>query len=522
MRATLLWALVAWSPIAIASQTAYAQVSRLAVLVEQIAGENIYIRAGTEDGVVEDDTLFVYDESGERLLGTLLVVSATRTRSVVTFAGQPFSLTRGTTIQVALDAGRMVPGEPEPGVPTGRIRHTAPAPTGYPLEVSGRLSLQFNALETRTRWLSNEEVEVDRTFATPAIGLRMAVAHLPGDLEFTTNLRGSYRYSSNDLVDPAQSIRVYQVSVRKSFEAVPIQFQAGRFYSRYEIYSGYWDGLSLHYGDRGLGFGVVAGFQPERANEEFSTTIPKYTAFVDFNHVGTSVSYYTDVSFHQMKPNNELADRTFVGWSQRLTAGRVRLSTDLQVDRDSDGQSWVVTRLHASGSIPLTRGLSLRARYALDEPRSLYSAIDFIPFRRQQATAGIGYWARGGSFNLDVTANRFEERDPSYTVSSSLSVTNTGILGLGLHGAGSMWSFGDTRATNVSGGLDRTFGSVQARASYQLYRTKGINNTFLTHTGDLGLVFPLTHATYATVQARLQRGDNLSANSVFVNLWTSF
>jgi len=514
--------LLCWSSLAMMTETASAQESRIAVLVEQLAGANVYLRAGTADGITVNDTLLVYDESGERYLGALLVISATSTRAVVTFAGDPFLLTRGTTVLVALEGFAAVADSPGPVATPGQSSRARQAPTGYPPQVSGRLSMQFNALETTTRWLSNEEISVDRSFATPALGLRLAVSHLPGDIEFSTNLRGAYRYSSNDLVDPAQSVRVYQLSLRKSFKSVPFQFQAGRFYNRFETYSGYWDGLLLHYGERGLGFGVAAGFQPKRANEWFSTELPKYTAFVDFNHVGESVSYYTDVSFHHMKPSNDLANRTFLGWSQRLTVGRTRLATDVQVDRNSQTDKWTVTRLYASGSVPIAGRLSLHARYAMDEPLLMLDTINLLSFKRQQGSAGVGYWAPGGSFNLDVRANRVDDRDPTYTISSSFSLSETRVLGLGFNGAGSYWTFEGAKAVNLVGGISRRFGRVQTRASYQLYRTESTINTLSTHNVDFGLMFPLARRLYSTIQARVQRGENQNANSIFVNMWMSF
>lgn len=499
---------------------ARAQEPGIVVLVDEIAGANIYIRAGTDDGVTLNDTLAVYDESGEHYLGSLLVLSATRSRAVVTFVADPFSLTRGTTVLVALSGPP--PTMVSPGETTTESANRSTRSPRYTPEVNGRLSLQFNALESTTRWLSNEEVEIDRNFATPAIGLRMVVSHLPGDIEFTTNLRGAYRYSSDDLVDPSQSVRVYQLSLTKSFASIPLQLQAGRFYSRYETYSGYWDGLLLHYGERGIGIGVIAGYQPERTNESFSTEAPKYTAFVDFNRVGAVASYHTDLSFHHAEPSSDMARQTFMGWSQRLVVGRARLASDLQVDRDSGTGTWTISRLHAAGSIPLAGRLSLHARYSLDEPRFVYNALGLPTYRRQQGSAGLGYWARRGSFNLDVTANKMDDADVAYALSTSFSLPETRMLGIGLHGAASYWSLEDTKAINLMGGLDRRFGAVQVHASYQVYNTERLTNRFLTRNVDFGLVFPLARRWYSTVQGRLQRGENQNANSIFVNLWMSF
>jgi hypothetical protein len=367
-------------------------------------------------------------------------------------------------------------------------------------------------------------MRVERQFATPALGLRLTATHLPGDLKFTTNLKGSYRYSSADLVQPSQSIRIYQVGLEKSFDGVPIQFQIGRFYNRFETFSGYWDGLLLHYGERGLGMGAIAGFQPERANEGPNSTLPKYSVFVDFNQAGQTTRYYANISFHQVLPRDDSPNRTFVGWSQRLTVGAVRLGSDLQVDHDTESASWSVARLHANATVPLVQGLSLRARYALDRPLSQFSliALDRISFKRQQGNAGISYWARGGSFNLDVTANRFNENDITYTYSASFNLSRTPLAGLGLFGAASYWTVTSTKAANLYAGLNRSFGVVQARASYQLYRTESTNNILLAHTGEAGLMFPISQRVFWTLQARLQRGKHQTANSIFVNLWTNF
>lgn len=513
--------LVCCSSLGVVTESASAQETKLPVLVDQIAGANVYIRAGTDDGITVNDTLFVYDESGESYLGALLVISATTTRAVVTFVGEPFSVTRGTTLFVTGEALASAAGAPEPSIASTPIERAQSTPGDQP-QISGRLSMEFNALETTTRWVSNEENSIDRSFATPAVGLRMAVTHLPGDLEFTTNLRGAYRYSSTDLVDPAQSVRVYELSLARSFSSVPFQFQAGRFYNRYETYSGYWDGLLLHYGERGLGFGVAAGFEPERANEKFSTALPKYAAFVDFNHVGETVGYFTDLSIHHMRPDTSLGDRTFVGWSQRLTVRRVRVSSDLEVDRSSETGSWNITRLHASASVPIAGRLSLHARYAMDDPQLQLYGVGLLAFRRHQGNAGISYWARGGSFNLDVTGNRMNDQDVTYTLSGSFDLRETPIFGLGFNASGSYWAFETTKAVNLSGGIDRRFGRAQARVGYQLYRTESPVTTLSTHSLDFGLVLPLARRLYSTIQTRLQRGANQSANSIFINLWMSF
>ena len=69
---------------------------------------------------------------------------------------------------------------------------------------------------------------------------------------------------------------------------------------------------------------------------------------------------------------------------------------------------------------------------------------------------------------------------------------------------------------------NRSFGGTQMRASYQLYRTADDIYRSVSHAGDLSFSIPLTRSTYATFQGRVQRGDNLWTNGLYVGLWTAF
>jgi hypothetical protein len=104
--------------LAVLALPAQAQERRVNVQIEAVAGENAYLSIGTEGGVAAGDTLAAF--RGDRLAGRLRVVSATATRSVVTFVGEPFAITRGERFEVALAAPHLVAAEPAPdtaGVP---------------------------------------------------------------------------------------------------------------------------------------------------------------------------------------------------------------------------------------------------------------------------------------------------------------------------------------------------------------------------------------------------------------------
>ena len=133
----------------------------------------------------------------------------------------------------------------------------------------------------------------------------------------------------------------------------------------------------------------------------------------------------------------------------------------------------------------------------------------------------------GGSFGLDVTANRFAQSDStaqemSYTYSASFSLLRTPILGLDWSASGSYWAQAGSKSLYATAGLGRSFGRVQSRASYQLYRSQSVTLTSVSHSVDAGLSFPLARSLYATLQGRMQRGENLHTSGLYFGLWTSF
>ncbi|MDH3457592.1 MAG: hypothetical protein OER90_12210, partial [Gemmatimonadota bacterium] len=387
------------------------------------------------------------------------------------------------------------------------------------MQISGRLSLDVNALQAISEAPEIGVEPTERTFTTPTARLRATITHLPGDLRLQVNMRASTRYSSADLVQPAESFRVYQASVERDWKGA--QFRLGRFFNRYETYGGYLDGFLLHLGGDGIGIGGAVGFQPERSNELFSSDLPKWTVFVNAGHRGRSVRYTTDFSFHQLLPRNGLPNHMHAGWSQRLQIGGFQLSHNLQVDRDRATGKWVMTQLLARTAIPLGRRVNLRARYALRQPYSITLPDNLISTRRDQGSVGLWFWLGSGSLGADVTANYVREEGRSWTYAGSFSFPNTALLGLGFSSSISYWVLDEKKAVYVSGGLSRTFGRVHTRASYYRYQTDGLT-TVLTHTGELSLTFPLTRRLYSSLQGRIQRGENLNNNNFYAGLWLNF
>jgi hypothetical protein len=276
-------------------------------------------------------------------------------------------------------------------------------------------------------------------------------------------------------------------------------------------------------GGRSAGIGVAAGLQPRRADQAPSGDLPKYTVFADLTLGGRGVRYSADVSFHRVLPRDEaLFDRTFAGWSQALRVGRLSLTSDVQADRDPESEEWRLSRLQVTGSVPLSRSVQVRGRYDRSRPYLLFRTTALLPFARERISGGIGYYGGQAAVTADVGAGRFEDGDWSMTYSASLSLRRTGVLGLGLHGSGSYWTQTAGHVVRATAGLSQTVGRGEIRASYELSRSELYGPTVTAHAGVLGITAPLGARVYASLQARVQRGENLRSNGLYASLWTSF
>lgn len=505
-------ALLAWSIAA----SAAAQESRRPVVVTEIAGANLYLSDGADAGIAAGDTLRVFADRDGEYLGAFVVVAATATRSVVVFAGSPFPVTRGVELWVALT------GEPVGAVAAGsEPERRTDDRARRPARVRGRFSLDFAGLQSTTRWLSNDWQEAERTFATPSASLRLVASDLPGGLTFRTSARGSYRYSDPGIVDPEAALHVYEFSVGNAPGTAPVSFTAGRFAGP-EIYSGFWDGVLVRLGGARAGIGAAAGFQPRRYDQAPTGDLPKYAVFGDLTVGSREVRYRTDLVFLHMLPAGDATpDVMTAGWSQLLTIHRFRLSGDVQFDRATGADRWELARLQVTGLVPLARGVYVRGRFDRSQPIQLVP-IGADAFMRDRVSLGLGLAGRAGSLTLDAGASRFAEGRWSHSYGGSFSLTRLGVFGLGAHGSGSYWVLLGGTSVRAMAGLNRPLGAGSLRGTYEFTRNDQYGPVVITHAGVLGVTLPIARGLGASVQGRMQWGENLRSNALYVSLWRSF
>ena len=511
--------------------SAFGQEKRMEVTVQYIAGPNVYLDAGSGDGIAPGDTLRVMREG--KASGLWRVISSSRKKTVVTFAGAPFPVTRGARFVIVFTPREEA--RPESGTRAGAaappvrdqrasILSRTRAPKAKrrrsarrPVRVTGRLFMEMNTLRSTTRYRANTLVSRDRTFLTPTAGLRASISNLPGGFRINVNTRVSQRTSVNSTVGNLRSFRIYQAAIERAFEAV--RFKAGRFYDPFEYFSGYWDGLLVRFGKEGFGAGFAAGFEPIRADEQFSSERPKATVFVDYQYRRGAVRYEAETSFHQVRPRNDYDTHTFFGWSQSFRWNRFRLSQNLQVDRHPATGSWEISRLQLRAAVPLTRHLLATGRYFLRRPYLLTRTGDPFGIRRDQGNVGLMVSFSGGTMGVNVSGNRIRGAAPNYTYSTYLNLTRTGLLGLGVSAAAGYWSRDAASTLYVSGGIGRTFGHLRSRLRFASYRSDTGTTRLASHTVTLSLNFPLYQRFFAGIQARTQFGKNLTSTSLYTSLW---
>jgi hypothetical protein len=390
--------------------------------------------------------------------------------------------------------------------------------------LSGRVSVDLDARETRTSWSGELFGEAVRRFATPTTRLSLLASGLPGNVTMRVNLRASYRY--DELTDgPAPlSVRAYELAAVRSFDALPLQIMLGRFASPYESYSAYWDGALVRIGgDTGPGIGVAAGFEPRLHDEGFSTALPKLTAFADFAVHGRSWRYDTDLSAHWFRRDAVLDVRS-AGWSQRLSLGPFDLAQRLRVNRGNSG-GWSIGDARVRAAVDVFGPLRLRATYGrlravpgVVREWTDTVALDAGPVR-EEASVGVEIDGRRAAMSLDAGGMRHDGGSPGSSLSMSARLRWDGG-GVGL--SGRRWSRAGTETWSLTPSLDAAIGGMSWRVSYRFYRTDTAASTLTTHAAGGDVRFVLARALHFTVGGDRQWGGSLSGARVHFGVWRGF
>lgn len=506
-------------------EAAAQEAARATVVVRQVAGSSVYLDVGTRHGLASGDTISVYREGADAPVGRMTVAAATETRSVLAFAGPPFPVTRGESLILGLLRPPAEEPPPPPardpaaraGAPTGRE-----APTSRSTRPRGRIGFDLSATHSTTLVGSVDPEEVGRTFATPAFRFDVTAPGAVGGFTLRTGGRLAYRYSETDVISPAASARIYALSLERDVPGSRVRLALGRFHSPVESYSGFWDGGMIRVGSPGFGVGALVGFEPERWNEKPSTSRPKATAFTDWMRRGRGWRWQGSVSAHAVRPTDSLPDHTFLGVGQRVSAGRFRLSQDLQVDRDPVDGVWKVSRASVRGAAGLGRHLEVRAGFARRESW-LFGGLGLFAPRSDRVDGGLAIRGSGGSMTFDLSRSSDATGRESTGATGSVRVAALpGTSTAGASGVVSRWSgpYGTTLSGSPS--LDFDLSPVWLRVGYRFYRSDFLERVSTTHGAEASLDVPFGSGLRLTARARAQWGSWLRSQSVDLGVYRIF
>ncbi len=496
---------------------AQGQERALTARVVQIAGANLYLDLGTAAGVRPVDTLAARRTAAGPRVGTLAVLAVSENRSLVGFVGQPFPVTRGDTLILSLSGPPQTAPPPAAEAPPPR-----PAgPTALEEGVALRGSAAIELLGTRTSTLgfgANPE-RVDRDFAVPSVRLQAIASKLPGGGNLSVSMRASQQMGTTALFDRSTVLRVYDAHYEHEFPVARVM--AGRFFSPYERFSGSWDGALVRLGRaRGPSLGVAAGFQPSSGDERFTTAIPKLTAFAGFQAYGAAASLDADLSAHVWRPTDGRGDRTFLGWSQRVRLGGVRLDHMLEFDR-SVGGGWSMTRLDVRGGVPVGSRLELSAEYWRDRLHWWDTLPDSLVPSRERASGGLSYRLGPAYVSGDVTFLLSGTQVQGHTYSGSLQAPLfAGRASFG--GSASYWTLGTISGVVATPTFAWQLGGVRPTLTYEFFRSSVAGTTTVSHGGTAALSAPLAQQLEALLQLRVRYGQNVRSAGLYSSLRVSF
>jgi hypothetical protein len=542
----------------------------LRALVEYIAGANLYLAAGEEVGIIAGDTLVASGGKPSRP-GRVRVIASNDGRSVMTFAGSPFPVTRGDTIVLnipaergaaaaaataaamarseasgsrvadsattgalrASSAGRAdstVNGRDRSTTSAGRTRPPTRGGAGQappvqrvlkrpPVRVDGMVAFDFDALDSETRWSDDPLDRVQRRFMTPAMRLYATVSELPAGVQVNTNLRYEYRAAEGTTLGQTTALRVYQASLEKSFDRLPLRFELGRFYNPVDLYGGYWDGGMLRVGGRSAGIGVAAGYEPDRINGGFDRSSPKLSVFADYAYRGPRAGYTLNLSAHDDQGPIVQAGR-YVSVSQRLRFGRASVQHRMRLSAADGWNAWTVTQLDLNAMLPLVSSLYVRGHFARRSYDWDLAQPDTI--RPQNERKGGGLMVSAGRFSLSTDASLAQWNDGGRTTnySGSMSIARSPLAGIGLGASANLQQGDGMDSWYVSPWLTRNFGRASVSAAWQRYdATSGGPNEY--QAASLSLTLPLPGGAFTSLRAQKQFGMS-SSNRIWASLWKSF
>ncbi len=504
--------------------------------INYISAENVYIEAGTENGIRVGDRLTVR-QNGE-IIAELEVVYTARESSSCRIIKKEHVLRIG---DFAISDKVAEADSPESILAMRRSR-TIRAPKGRhennrPIKIDGSISLQWY----RFKDLSASK----RDFSQPALRVALRGRRLWGG-DFTIYIRFRSKYNQRqrhyNSIIPANEWRnrLYEFSLSYNPEKAFFQYRIGRINSARFGGVGYIDGMSLQINTaKGLYLGVFAGTQPEWQYSGFQTSIQKYGFFASYSRGRFGGRRFASTLSAVGAYHGSIVSRKFMYWQNTYNAGRtLSFYQSLEIDFN---QGWRKNRTKETVSLTglyfssryrpfkwLSAGLSYdnRKNYFTYEMRSLADSLFNAAFRQGVRTHVAVRLPR----NYRISANfglRTRQFDKQYLYSYGLVVQKYPFLQRGISISGRFSGFANsfTQGYNPSLRLGKIFDHGHALyLSYgnYWYRLNSINTTRINQWLRLSGQLELPKSLFFSAQYKYDWGTDVLGHHYLVELGYRF
>lgn len=515
------------------TRNAHAQQTTRTARVEQIAGNVIYLNIGSDQGLSQGDTLFVYHDKSYR--GSLIVISAASQMSSTKFTNQPFSLTRGELLQIRKMSNERSAGSQKtspvqknaPGADTTRssntIKQSPRRPYRIPPDITGGVQFGANVMFSSTKTANVGSEIVKRRFITTYTGLQTQIRHLPNQLSLNMNMQWDYRYASQLAIQPASAFRIFQFEVDKKFGKSPVHLSLGRFYNYYEPFSGFWDGAMLRIGNDSYGVGFISGFDPIQSDQGFSSSLPKSSFYTYFNFRKNRFYSESEISLNAVLPRTYGWNNHFyAGWHQQFRYKGSSLMSNIQIDQNPINKKYIFSQVNLRADIDLTRYLTFHGVYDRRQPYRIWQIGTPISYLRTMWTGGLSLQLGNNTIGADYTLNQSDVSRNSHTYSGYVFVPQTALLGLGFNVSADYWTDKTFKSIYASPEITKTIGHGQISLMYRFYQSQFFSRSNQTHSVGLQYNVSFAKSWYINTQILTQFGQLLNNHQFFIGISKRF
>ncbi len=503
--------------------------------VTGLAGSTIYLSFDSAPPLPPGAVVAATRGLDEPPAGALEVLELAGARALARYDGDPFPITRGETLLLAVPgsariaradtAGAGAKGDAAAATLAARAGATISGP-----RLSGVLALESDLRRSASHYTGPVDGTIERTFATPGARLRATLGGLPGGVRASASLRAYHRERDSRRPLDESRVQVYQAYVEAEPARAPVRFMAGRFLHPYEPFADYWDGGLIRFGSRTVGVGGSAGYAPSLTEEGLEQDLLKYGGFLDVNAGRGRTRYAAALAGTRLEPRGGGPPRTVGALSQRVWAGAIGLWATAEAERDT-ADRWVISRLTAGATVRAgrlqLRGVASRLRAPLDvafDPNlDPLRAGPRIGEPRDRAGGGLSVLVAAGSIGGDVTFSRDRQQRDSRTYAGYAVMPRALPGATGLQLSGFYWEdeLGN-RVVSGSAGLSRSFGPVRADLAYRFDRSDRSAVPITSHGLQLSIAFRASGGWDYRVSGFARRGADLETEQVYTRLTKSF